>query len=343
MPHVSVVVRRDSGSGLSTSTIIIIAVVAGSVVVLVFVLFAWRVLARWCRRSRSVPLPPVQDLAHHREQQLAAFTDRKLGRQSTWADPSHLHPPVYSSHLLSATGSSASLIRGSPDFTGSRGPTRENSWNVEDTVSAESSPYPLSTEVLQPPNPSFLPAGPNPHYSMSSVASTSSDVASDLNGGLPASPSEMTHSVESSAYSHPRGASPARLRPPRTPRARPSRPMSVVSSAGTLHSVQSSQSAGTVLRGAPHSIHSSVQIVLPAPLAPELYPHAHPLADAGGGDRRSTLGGADRRSVADPWVTARMSAARGDRGSSAPRSSSGEHPLPHGACHRRVAAIFDTP
>lgn len=150
MPDVLYFVRRDADSGgkLSTSTIVIIAVVSGCVVVLVLALFAWRLLARSCRRSKKVPLPPVQDLAHHREQQLSAFTDRNA-RPTTWVDPPgssihQPHPRLYSSHFLSASASSASLIRhgSSPDFasTASRGPTRENSWGVEDATSAESSP-----------------------------------------------------------------------------------------------------------------------------------------------------------------------------------------------------------
>ena len=362
MPDVLYFVRRDADSvgKLSTSTIVIIAVVSGCVVVLVLALFAWRLLARSCRRSKKVPLPPVQDLAHHREQQLSAFTDRNA-RPTTWVDPPgssihQPHPRLYSSHFLSASASSASLIRhgSSPDFasTASRGPTRENSWGVEDATSAESSPYPLSTEELMPPNPSFLPVvGANPHTSMTSVASSSSDAISDANAALPTSPSEQTHSVESSvslannANSNSPYGSPVRARPPRASRSR-SRPMSIVSS-NTNHSLQTSHSINT-LRGPAHSIHSNIQIVLPAPLAPELYPQAeaqmqaHPLADAGGlGFERmsSFYGGGDRRSVADQWLLAGsrpQSMARIDReaSSGSPRMSSGKHPpfLPLARC-----------
>ncbi|RPD63143.1 hypothetical protein L227DRAFT_572982 [Lentinus tigrinus ALCF2SS1-6] len=350
MPDVLHFVRRDADSGgkLSKSTIIVIAVLCSCVVVLVFALFAWRLLARSFRRSKKVPLPPVQDLAHHREQQLAAFSDRNA-RPTTWLDsagPSihQPHPRLYSSHFLSASASSASLIRhgSSPDVasTVSRGPTRENSWTGEDATSAESSPYPtpLSTEELMPPNPSFLPVvGANPHTSMTSVASSSSDAISDANAAMPASPSEQNHSAESSASlaNSPYG-SPARARPPRASRSR-SRPMSMVSS-HTSHSLQTSHSVNT-LRGPAHSIHSNIQIVLPAPLAPELYPQPqpHPLADAGGFERTSSFyGGGDRRSAADPWLFAGsrpQSMARIDReaSSGSPMSSVGPRSSPGGS------------
>ncbi|KAI0735379.1 hypothetical protein C8Q76DRAFT_280894 [Earliella scabrosa] len=336
MPDVLYVVRRsaDSGGKLSTTTILIIAVVSGSVVVLVFALFAWRLLARYCRSSRSVPLPPVQDLAHHREQQLSAFERKAAARPTTWADSAlaQPHPRLYSSHFLSASGSSASLIRSSPDFTASRGPTRESSWAVEDATSAESSPYPtpLSEENLMPPNPSFVPGvGPLGHNSMASVASSSSDVVSEMLPNGPPTPSELNHSVESSvslAHSSAYG-SPARPRPPRASRSR-SRPMSIVSTSGTSHSIHTSHSTNT-LRGPAHSIHSNIQIVLPAPLAPQVYSNP-----AGGFERTSSFysSGGDRKSVADPWVLAGSrppSVARFEReasGSSSRLSSSGPRP-----------------
>ncbi|KAI0651657.1 hypothetical protein C8Q79DRAFT_49834 [Trametes meyenii] len=335
----------DSGAKLSTSTIIIIAVVCASVVFLVFALFLWRNLARSCRRSRKVPLPPVQDLAHHREQQLAAFADRATAsRPSTWADPSMLHPRAYSGHFLSASASNASLIRHSSDLP-SRPPTRENSWAVESVPSAEGSPSPnaspLSTDDLRAPNPSYFSVGANPHTSMMSVASDSSDA-------LVTSPSDITHSAESSASLVHNAAAPARPRPPRGSRSR-SRPLSVVSSAGTAHSVHTSRSMNT-LRGPAHSIHSNIQIVLPAPLAPELYPAAPLPTD----DRISVFGASragsfygfaasaasgegDRRSVADPWLAGAQSQSRtslrteregSSGGSSRAAPGSGETSLP---------------
>ncbi|KAI0768481.1 hypothetical protein BD413DRAFT_562344 [Trametes elegans] len=296
--------RRDADSGgkLSQSTIIIIAVVCGCVVLLVFVLFLWRNIARRCRRSRKVPLPPVQDLAHHREQQLAAFA----ARPATWAaEPPmfHPHPRPYSSNVLSATASNASLIRSSPDLTSNGcGPTREGSWGGEDAPSTESSPYPtpLPTDDLRAPNPSYFSVGVNPHNSMASVVSDSSDA-------LVTSSSELAPSVESSASLLPH----ARPRPGRVSRSR-SRPLSVVSSAGTMHSVQS-HSMNT-LRGPAHSIHSNIQIVLPAPLAPELYPATRPSDDRislAGVPRASSFyavgGEGDRRTVADPWISGSQS------------------------------------
>ncbi|KAI0757204.1 hypothetical protein C8Q80DRAFT_1265160 [Daedaleopsis nitida] len=309
MPDVLFIVRRDADSGgkLSTSTIIIIAVVSGSVLILILALFAWRLIVRHCRASRTVALPPVQDLAHHREQQLVAFTDRNAAsRPTTWVEP-HLfqpHPKLYSSHFLAASASSASLIHNSPDFSASQGLTRESSWAGSDPHSADSSPFPTPREsTLIPPNPSFLPGySAVAQNSMTSVASSSSDVVSaEVAANTPTSPSDLNHSVESSSVSLSTSAhgSPARPRPPRAPRSR-SRPMSMVSSAGTTHSMSQSHSANT-LRGPAHSIHSNIQIVLPAPLAPELYPgsggHVHERTN-------SFHGGGDRRSVADQWVMA---------------------------------------
>ncbi|KAL1952160.1 hypothetical protein VTO73DRAFT_1309 [Trametes versicolor] len=297
--------RDDSGGKLSTSTIIIIAVVCGCVVLLVFTLFLWRNIARSCRRDRNIPLPPPQDLAHHREQQLAAFADRNSSRPATWVEP---HPRMYSAHFLSASASNASLIRGSSDY--SRGPSRENSWVAEDAAtSAESSPspypHPLSVENedFRAPNPSYF-GDVNPHNSMASVASDSSDGG----GMLTTSPSELTHSVESSASLVRNAVSPARPRPPRTSRSQ-SRALSIVSSAGTMHSMRTTQSTN-MLRGPAHSIHSNIQIVLPAPLAPELYPPGRPTDDRismyGSTPRTSSFygvsGEGDRRSTADPWL-----------------------------------------
>ena len=153
-----------------------------------------------------------------------------------------------------------------------------------------------------PPNPSFVPGvGPLGHNSMASVASSSSDVVSEMLPNGPPTPSELNHSVESSvslAHSSAYG-SPARPRPPRASRSR-SRPMSIVSTSGTSHSIHTSHSTNT-LRGPAHSIHSNIQIVLPAPLAPQVY--SNPAA---GFERTSSFysSGGDRKSVADPWVLA---------------------------------------
>ncbi|KAI8995305.1 hypothetical protein BD414DRAFT_506104 [Trametes punicea] len=356
---------RDSGSGgaLSKSTIIIIAVVCGSVVLLLFVLFLWRNLARSCRRSRKVPLPPVQDLAHHRGHSkhpaAAAAAATAASRPATWAvDEPMFHPRAYSAHFLSASASNASLLRSSPDLTStSRSPTRETSWAVDDlptAASADSSPFPTPPFIddLRAPNPSYFAAlagasnssssSGNPHHSMASIAS---DAASDADASssiaaLPATPSELGASVESSAsllphssngHAHAGYIPPARPRPPRASRSR-SRPLSTVSSAGT---VQTSHSMNT-LRGPAHSIHSAIQIVLPAPLAPELYPNVRPTDDrisgygfgfgasgggAGGGSAsraNSFYGGfgavasgeGDRRSVADPWLSGSLAQSR---------------------------------
>ncbi|KAI9057168.1 hypothetical protein FKP32DRAFT_1689449 [Trametes sanguinea] len=247
--------------------------------------------------------------------------------------------------------------------TSTSSPTREGSWAVDDptATSAEGSPYPspLPTDDLRAPIPSYFPSV-NPHNSMASVASdaTSDNAdadASSSTAALATTPSELNASVESSASllhnAHP-PAPAARPRPPRGSRSR-SRPLSMVSSAGTTYSLQTSHSMGVgmnTLRGPAHSIHSNIQIVLPAPLAPELYPDVRPTDDrisvfgfaAGGSTSRvnsfyggqptaapSQAGGeGDRKSVADPWLSGALAQSRtsvpsrGEREGSPSRSGS---------------------
>lgn len=137
---------NDGKSGLSTSSIIAIAVVCGCVGILIFTLFLWRLLVRCCKPKKSAPLPPVQDLAHRRQQQSAAFT---ASRQTQWLEPSKgsLH-----ANDSFKTGSSISLLRTSE---------KNGSGYIDDSVTAESSVHsPVSSEdepPLQPPNPMFYP------------------------------------------------------------------------------------------------------------------------------------------------------------------------------------------
>lgn len=135
------VARDDGGGGLSTGTIIVIAVVCGCVAILVLTLFLWRLLARCCRTKESAPLPPVQELAHHRrEQQRAAFPAEFAApsRPTTWVAPSTGTP---------FTGSSVSLLtnrdKNASAFTDEMG------------TAESSSPSPIDDNKLYPPNPSF--------------------------------------------------------------------------------------------------------------------------------------------------------------------------------------------
>ena len=97
---------NDGGGGgvsLSRNTIIIISAVCGVVGLCILVLL-WRLRAR-CRRRRLVPLPPVQDLAHRRERQLVALTERVNSRvPASWLSAD------VSGRTLSEAGSSVSLL-----------------------------------------------------------------------------------------------------------------------------------------------------------------------------------------------------------------------------------------
>lgn len=263
--------RDDGGSKLSTSTIIIIAVVCGCVVVLVCSLFLFRLIIRVCKRQEPAPLPPVQPLARHREQQLAFISERKNTRASTF-EPDTLDPRPYSRHLSQPSSSAASLL---PDV--SERPSRQSSYHPEDGVSGEdsSAPSPVSFDSpLRMPNVQFTDGlkgegsiassedpgdATPPPPSMSPSFSVPISEASSMNAPYP---------ITTRAYSN----SPSRSSPLRTGTRSMSqqrgRPMSAVSSA----SLRTTQSRST-LRGVPHSPHTNIQIVLPAPLAPELYPY----------------------------------------------------------------------
>lgn len=57
---------------------------------------------------------------------------------------------------------------------------------------------------------------------------------------------------------------------------------------------------GTTVRGAPHGPRSNVQIVLPAPLAPQVMPYMYPLAEGSLSNMDFTESA--RSSVVDQWV-----------------------------------------
>ncbi|KAI0048408.1 hypothetical protein FA95DRAFT_1558058 [Auriscalpium vulgare] len=256
---------------LAHTTTIIIAVVA-SFAGLVFVLILWRTLSRCSSRRRAVPLPPVQPLAHQREHQLAAFNaeGKPDSRPQTWYSD---QPTVSYRH-----SSKASLL---PHLHS--GPSREPSTRTQETLdTAESPSAPLA---LNPPNPAFGAVSP-PSASSSSLSSSAEHASPSTPGtGALLSPSA------SSASTHTR----ARTRSA-------SRPFSMLST-----STSGTARSRTPIRGAPHGPHSNVQIVLPAPLAPELYPYMLP-ADAQGRPLSVFAGGSPQRAswgggMTDKWVS----------------------------------------
>lgn len=304
--------RDGDGGGLSTGDIIGIAVACGSVAILVLALFLWRLLARCCRRKPPAPLPPVQDLAHRREQQLAIL---EANRSTIWLDDSV--NSRRSKRFLNSTASDVSLISGMPE--------RKNSFYTDEGTTVESSttfPSPLSTNdmSLPPPNPMFL-NGASPHNSMTSMASSngSGEVASadatppeigspvseapSDHGSLSATPRQRPQPSYSSGSPHARSVS-------RSASRQRSRPTSMVSLAATsysghtVHTMQTVRSTSTVIHGAPHGPYSNVQIVLPAPLAPEVYPYMQPLAEGSVSSFNIAAQTPSRSSVfADPWVS----------------------------------------
>ncbi|KAI0343889.1 hypothetical protein BDW22DRAFT_1427557 [Trametopsis cervina] len=328
--------RSSSGGagGLSTDTIIIISVVCGCVVILAFTLFLWRLLARCFKPARSNPLPPVQDLAHRREQQLAAFT---ASRQSQWLDPSG---SALTAHASFQTGSSVSLL-----------PNQEKnaSTYTDDGTTAESSMHsPVTMEMdpaLQPPNPMFYPpatsATSSPHISM---ISTDSSYSTLPRTGVSPSPSKQPSEAEAfstsqlsveggvvpQVYPRPQTRTPSRSNMRSLSRGRPQSQISV----GTSYSGHTMRSSS--VRGAPHKPYSGVQIVLPAPLASDVPTH----------QRVSTYELPSRNSMfVDQWVavgsrpvtaeepgrprkSSSTSSRRSQRSASTPPSQRDSQPLP---------------
>lgn len=273
------IVPRDGQTGgkLSTSTIVTIAVVCGCVVILVLALFLWRLLARLCKRKESAPLPPRQDLAHHREQQLAAFSASRP--TTTWLGDTFSLGGRGNS--LGPASSNTSLL-----------PERKASYYLDDVGTAESTselPSPLSNEdlMLTVPGPTFT-LSDSAHTSMTSMASSTGSIPPVVD---PSSFTNPTDTMSSTSHNPPpsssqiltdRGlGSPSARRSRSNPRSLShprSRPVSMSSFSGTTHSVFT-QRSGSVIRGAPHAPYSGVQIVLPAPLAPQVYPYMQPLAE----------------------------------------------------------------
>ena len=259
------VARDDGGGGLSTGTIIVIAVVCGCVAILVLALFLWRLLLRCCRTKESAPLPPVQELAHHRrEQHRAAFPTEFAApsRPTTWSVPPTGTP---------YTGSSVSLLT-SRD--------KNASTFADELGTTESySPSPIDDNKLYPPNPSFY-RSPDASSSRHTLDDNASSSQSSLRSAVSPSPtipipesgpngSQSQFSIIAQSQSRPGSLS----RPTSSYSRRfvssaafRTRPLSQISDSPTTYSGFTVRSSSTV-RGAPHRPGNNIQIVLPAPLA----------------------------------------------------------------------------
>lgn len=274
IPHRSLHFPRDATRhGLQHVTIIIIAVSVSASSVIV-ILLCWYILSRSSRSHRSAPLPPRQALVHQREQQLAAFAEHQ----------NITVPQIFLDGRPSAPGrhgSNASLIPHVDNLSGN------NSYRVsfhahepDDAVEGVSTSH---VNPLDRPIPRFS-APHSPHNTSSTSLPSSIDHLPD-----PASLAARRSTSVSPNHSQ--------RRP--NPRLRP-RPFSMVSTA-TSHTCMTTHSRSS-MRGAPHAPHVNIQIVLPAPLAPNLYP---PVVDEHG--RRSLVGDAAysdswRSSLADKWI-----------------------------------------
>ncbi|KAF7339680.1 hypothetical protein MSAN_02183000 [Mycena sanguinolenta] len=206
-------------------TTLIIAVVAGAVGGLLFLLL----LVCLCRRpEKKVPLPPKQELARYREQQII----QAESRPKTW----------YESELLSApsgtfSGSKSSLLP--PSRTGSPFPRRP-SLNISEAPSEDVSDASLVHHGLEQPHLAFDTSS----TSLSTAETDSPKSSSPL--------SDPSYTPRQSSFSS-------------RPNHR-ARPLSTGSNTSSPRRGRDSVRNSTT-RGVPHRPHSGVQIVLPAPLA----------------------------------------------------------------------------
>ncbi|KDR85208.1 hypothetical protein GALMADRAFT_333663 [Galerina marginata CBS 339.88] len=206
---------------------IIIVVVCGVIAALILLVLVARVIRK--ASATSNPLPPVQPLAHLREQQLAKL-EGTLPRSQTWYNTQNLNhlaaPQPFGS--MSARGSRASLL------------TKNSPVDEESATSCS----PMSDEPSLPiPSPSFHPARPG----------SSSSLGSSEPGHPP--PPTSPHLDPPPPFPRSGSSSPGRR----------SRPLSTASSHSTIYSKASRHT----LRGTPHGPHSQIQIILPTPLGTE--------------------------------------------------------------------------
>ncbi|KAJ7783507.1 hypothetical protein DFH07DRAFT_189075 [Mycena maculata] len=209
---------------LAHTTLIIIIAVSAAVGGLLLVLILYRIFRR---PVQVVPLPPKQELARYREQQLTV----PESRPQTWYDAGFLSTSSY-------VASKSSLLP--PDSRGGS-PFRHSSLNMSESPSEDishlSGTAPMDTE-LQLPNLPF------------DASSTSLSTAETAGSSSPPLDSSFSHTPRQSRSS-------SSTRPHRP------RPLSV----GSTGSSAISRNSRNTIRGMPHGPHSQVQIVLPAPLA----------------------------------------------------------------------------
>ncbi|KAF4572716.1 hypothetical protein EYR36_007226 [Pleurotus pulmonarius] len=326
-PHPRRLHRRASDDSKQTTIIIAVCVGVGTALVLIFLI---RVICRMHARrpSNTAPLPPVQPLAHDRE--------RRLARLDAWRDSSY--PLAIPVAFGSAVGGSKTSLLTKEAESGYQEPSRHASLihseqGVDDiTVLASTRPMDPSLPL---PNPSF-------HHDSASSSSLGLSSESDPGSGSPTPP--LTPSLSRASFVQPsnpgsRSGSPSTPPPTRTTSRR--RPVSSVSAT----SIRTTRSTRNTLRGTPHSPHSNVQIILPAPLAPELFPYVT-NDDHSVYGRRSIHSDPSnhirRMSLADKWAPGSLNAAarqstisnNGEQPPSTSRPPRRSSSTPHGLASR---------
>jgi hypothetical protein len=263
--------RDAPGRGLSPVLIIIIALSAllGG---LLLTIFFWRILSR-LRRPKSAPFPPRQALVHQRELQLAAFTEHKNASEPQLA-------PDDVSSAPASQGSDSALLPNARDWSANT-PNRASTYTHETDEGAEVGLH------LHPPSPQFFLSRTPNSVSSSSLPSTNDNSSPSSGAATPPTPVSTSPSPNQSF----------RRKIDRSGQPRPTSMVTI----GTHMTARSRQS----VRAAPHAPHSNVQIVLPAPLAPNLYEGT--ANEDSRVPRQSVRNSAHsdswRRSLVDTWIS----------------------------------------
>ncbi|KIM84581.1 hypothetical protein PILCRDRAFT_6210 [Piloderma croceum F 1598] len=297
----------DPNSKNSAKTTTIIVAVLATVSAIVLVIFLVRSFRHWMqKRAVVVPLPPIQPIAHHREHQLAQFEERKFAPPSPSSRPgSWAMQQLSAQDRIGGSGSmsDASLIPSEQHHRTQSNNNTINSSTPSPNISLLNQPaLGLGDENPLPhPAPAFHGTG-NPRDSNSSFGSIperSSNTPSPLPFPDTPPPSSQSHTSTHPLISS-NSTSSRQMRP---------RPTSMISNTSRASRKSQAGTAATAIRGAPHGPHSSVQIVLPTPLAPALSPYGR------GGDgewfygegmgrdaREGSVRSDSRLSIADKWA-----------------------------------------
>ena len=262
--------RGTTSHGLSHTTVLVIAISA-SVGGLLLILVLWFILSRRSARSRSVPFPQRQALVHQRERQLVAFTEHQNASFPNLLpdDRSRLPSVKYVGDSLRDTLNATS------------------SSNHE--VDERTAPPSFFEGHLQPPTPPFLTSRTPPNASSTSLPLPYGRSTPSPDGTLP--PDSIFPSSDQSLKRAADRSGPRR------------RPLSM-GSFDTAQTTANGRSRSSI-RAAPHAPHSNIQIMLPAPLAPNLYerlsseePRMRKLSRA-----ESVYTDSGQTSLVDTWVS----------------------------------------